>query len=51
MNKYIAAVRWYFGMNKKEARAYIKGASPEVLRGILAAFEYNARAAFYNDWI
>jgi hypothetical protein len=49
MNKYITAVLWYFGMNKKEACAYIKGASPEVLRAIVAAFEYNARAVFYND--
>lgn len=48
-NKYLPAVQWLYGMTEKEARAYIRAASPETLQEIHATFTGNARKAFYND--
>ena len=47
--KYITAIIWYFGFNKKEAIAYINIATPEILSEILKCYKSNFKIAFYND--
>jgi len=52
MDKYIDAVRWLFGMNKSEARKYIKEAKENggmILETILEGYRQNAQKSFWND--
>ncbi len=47
--KYITALVWYFGFNRKQALEYIKTADKRMLDGILERYTQNAKIAFYND--
>lgn len=52
MNKYIDAVRWMFGMNRKEAMKYIKEAKENggmILETILEGYKQNTQKSFWND--
>lgn len=55
MGKYIEAVQWMFGMNKKEAEKYIRNCKKNGEGGkqrldiILDSFDGNARKSFYED--
>lgn len=43
------AVCWFFGMNKKEAREYIKSADNLTLKAITEGYTTHCKQAFYND--
>lgn len=43
------AVQYAFGMTKKEAREYIKNASPETITELVRGYKGDAQKAFYND--
>ena len=45
----ISAVCWLFGMNKKEAREYIKSADNLMLQAIEEVYTFHCNRAFYND--
>lgn len=45
----LEAVCWIFGMNKKEARAYIKSADSLTLQTIAEGYTTHCKRAFYND--
>ena len=47
--KYIIAIVWYFGFNRKQAIEYIKTADTQMLNGILERYNQNAKQTFYND--
>lgn len=50
MNKnIISAVCWFFGVNKKEAREYIKSADNLILQAITEGYTIHCNRAFYND--
>lgn len=49
MKRKIEAVQWMFGMNKKEARQYIKEADSSTVVAIVSAYENNAAKSFYAD--
>lgn len=52
MNKYIDAVKWFFGMSNKEAKKYIKSAEEnggQILETILEGYQQNAKKSFWND--
>lgn len=45
----LEAVCWFFGMNKKEAREYIKSADNLTLQAIIEGYTIHCNRAFYND--
>ena len=45
----LEAVCWFFGMNKKEAREYIKSADSLTLQTITEGYTIHCNRAFYND--
>ena len=45
----LEAVCWLFGMNKKEALAYIKTADNLMLQTIAEVYTTHCKRAFYND--
>ena len=45
----LEAVCWLFGMNKKEAREYIKSADNLTLQAIAEGYTIHCNRAFYND--
>lgn len=45
----LEAVCWLFGMNKKEAREYIKSADNLMLQTIAEVYIFHCNRAFYND--
>lgn len=45
----IDAVQWYFGFTKKDARDYIKGATPETIENILICYYNECLKSFRND--
>ena len=45
----LEAVCWLFGMNKKEARAYIKNADNLTLQAIAEGYTAHCKREFYND--
>ena len=45
----LEAVCWLFGMNKKEAREYIKSADNLILQAITEVYTAHCKWAFYND--
>ena len=45
----LEAVCWLFGMNKKEAREYIKSADKLTLQVIAEGYTTQCKRAFYND--
>ena len=45
----ISAVCWFFGMNKKEAREYIRSADNLTLQTIAEGYTIHCNKAFYND--
>ena len=50
MNKNILeAVCWPFGMNKKEAREYIKSEDNLILQAIAEVYAIHCKGVFYND--
>ena len=49
MKKKIEAVQWMFGMNKKEAKQYIKETDPSTVDTIVSAYKNNAVRVFYAD--
>lgn len=49
MEKYINAVRWYFGFTKKEAIEYIHTVTPEMLTEIMRTYMNNAYFSFVED--
>lgn len=49
MKKKIEAVQWMFGMNKKEAKQYIKETDPSTVDTIVSTYKNNATRVFYAD--
>ena len=45
----LEAVCWFFGMNKKEARKYIKSADTLTLQAIIEGYTIHCKRTFYND--
>lgn len=45
----LEAVCWFFGMNKKEAREYIKNADNLTLQVIAEGYTTHCKRTFYND--
>ena len=45
----LEAVYWLFGMNKKEAREYIRSADNLTLQAIIEGYTMHCKGAFYND--
>ena len=45
----LEAVCWLFGMNKQEAREYIKSADNLTLQAITEVYTTHCKRAFYND--
>ena len=45
----LEAVCWFFGMNKKEAREYIRSADNLTLQAIAEGYIMHYKRAFYND--
>ena len=45
----LEAVCWFFGMNKKEAREYIRNADNLTLQAIAEGYTTNCKREFYND--
>ena len=45
----LEAVCWLFGMNKKEAREYIKSEDNLILQAIAEVYTLHSKRAFYND--
>ena len=45
----LEAVCWFFGMNKKEAREYIRSADNLTLQAIIEGYTMHCKRAFYND--
>ena len=45
----LEAVCWLFGMNKKEAREYIKSADDLMLQAIAEGYKMHCNGIFYND--
>ena len=45
----LESVCWFFGMNKKEAREYIKNADKLTLQSIAEGYKTQCKRAFYND--
>lgn len=43
------AVCWFFGMNKKEAREYIKNVDNLTLQHIVDGYTTYCKCSFYND--
>ena len=45
----LEAVCWLFGMNKKEAREYIRSADNSMLQAIAEVYIFHCNMVFYND--
>ena len=45
----LSAVCWFFGMNKKEAREYIKSADNLTLQAITEGYINHCKRTFYNE--
>lgn len=48
-NRYMDAVQEAYGMNKTEAKTYIKSATVEQLQALAEGYRKQAAKAFYED--
>lgn len=49
INLLIDALQFYYGMNKTEAKKYIKSASEETKKNLIEGYKKQCKLAFYND--
>ena len=49
MKEDLTAECWFFGMSKKDAKKYIKTATPEILTAIYDGWKKQAAKTFYAD--